>query len=197
MIHRAHLLHLSSIHKINTIYIYKEMSRKLELGWNYQESCKRLKYLLYLPTLLTTLNSQNSSLSFSRSFMASSSSSCCNFDVFLSFRGEDTRYNFTSHLYAALCRKKIKTFIDNESLGEEMVFHWPFWTQSKVKRFRWSFSPRTTLLQHGALMRLSRFLIARTWMDKWLCQFSTEWIHPMCGSKLDASGMPLLSIESS
>ncbi|KDO42944.1 hypothetical protein CISIN_1g044535mg, partial [Citrus sinensis] len=28
------------------------------------------------------------------------------------FRGEDTRSNFTSHLYAALCRAKIETFID-------------------------------------------------------------------------------------
>jgi len=33
-------------------------------------------------------------------------------DVFLSFRGEDTRDNFTSHLYAELCRKNIETFID-------------------------------------------------------------------------------------
>ncbi|KAJ6855353.1 disease resistance-like protein DSC1 [Populus alba x Populus x berolinensis] len=35
------------------------------------------------------------------------------YDVFLSFRGKDTRNNFTSHLYDALCRKKIKTFIDD------------------------------------------------------------------------------------
>jgi hypothetical protein len=33
-------------------------------------------------------------------------------DVFLSFRGEDTRVGFTSHLYAALDRKQIRTFID-------------------------------------------------------------------------------------
>ncbi|KAM5569819.1 hypothetical protein ABKV19_017032 [Rosa sericea] len=33
-------------------------------------------------------------------------------DVFLSFRGEDTRNTFTSHLYEALCRKKIQTYID-------------------------------------------------------------------------------------
>ncbi|XP_068324312.1 disease resistance protein RPV1-like isoform X1 [Pyrus communis] len=35
------------------------------------------------------------------------------YDVFLSFRGEDTRNSFTSHLYAALCGKKIKTYIDD------------------------------------------------------------------------------------
>jgi len=34
------------------------------------------------------------------------------YDVFLSFRGEDTRDNFISHLYAELGRKKIETFID-------------------------------------------------------------------------------------
>ncbi|XP_031255659.1 disease resistance-like protein DSC1 [Pistacia vera] len=32
----------------------------------------------------------------------------------LSFRGEDTRNNFTSHLYDALCGNDIKTFVDNE-----------------------------------------------------------------------------------
>jgi hypothetical protein len=42
-------------------------------------------------------------------------------DVFLSFRGEDTRDNFTSHLHAELCRKKIETFIDNRlGRGEEI-----------------------------------------------------------------------------
>ncbi|KAH9722184.1 ADP-ribosyl cyclase/cyclic ADP-ribose hydrolase [Citrus sinensis] len=56
---------------------------------------------------------------------SSSSSSRLNsqykFDVFLSFRGEDTRYNFTSHLFAALSRKKIKTFIDEElQRGDEI-----------------------------------------------------------------------------
>lgn len=34
-------------------------------------------------------------------------------DVFISFRGLDTRDGFTSHLYAALCQKNISTYIDD------------------------------------------------------------------------------------
>ncbi|KAJ4723405.1 putative disease resistance protein (TIR-NBS-LRR class) [Melia azedarach] len=45
---------------------------------------------------------------------SSSSSSSCNYEVFLSFRGEDTRETFTSHLYYGLYHKKIKTFIDED-----------------------------------------------------------------------------------
>ncbi|XP_061944525.1 disease resistance protein RPV1-like isoform X2 [Populus nigra] len=44
------------------------------------------------------------------------------YDVFLSFRGKDTRNNFTSHLYDAMRRKKIKTFIDDGlERGEEIT----------------------------------------------------------------------------
>ncbi|KAJ6855709.1 hypothetical protein NC651_040369 [Populus alba x Populus x berolinensis] len=43
------------------------------------------------------------------------------YDVFLSFRGEDTRFDFTSHLYAALNRKQILTFIDYQLVrGDEI-----------------------------------------------------------------------------
>ncbi|XP_028077589.1 TMV resistance protein N-like, partial [Camellia sinensis] len=38
------------------------------------------------------------------------------YDVFLSFRGEDTRNNFVSHLYTALTHKGIRTFKDDEKL---------------------------------------------------------------------------------
>ncbi|KEH25110.1 disease resistance protein (TIR-NBS-LRR class) [Medicago truncatula] len=37
-------------------------------------------------------------------------------DVFLSFRGEDTRSSFTSHLYAALQNVGIKVFKDDGEL---------------------------------------------------------------------------------
>ncbi|XP_062025777.1 TMV resistance protein N-like [Rosa rugosa] len=38
------------------------------------------------------------------------------YDVFLSFRGKDTRTNFTDHLYTALIQKGINTFRDDEEL---------------------------------------------------------------------------------
>ncbi|KAI9071238.1 hypothetical protein K1719_046801 [Acacia pycnantha] len=45
---------------------------------------------------------------------SSSSSSSKKHEVFLSFRGEDTRRSFTSHLHRALCLEGIETFIDYE-----------------------------------------------------------------------------------
>ncbi|XP_059665558.1 disease resistance protein RUN1-like [Cornus florida] len=45
-----------------------------------------------------------------------SSSSRCNYDVFLNFRGEDTHSDFVNHLYMALQHKGIYTFKDDEKL---------------------------------------------------------------------------------
>ncbi|KAM5552796.1 hypothetical protein ABKV19_025155 [Rosa sericea] len=43
------------------------------------------------------------------------------YQVFLSFRGEDTRFNFTDHLHSLLCDRGIETFIDDElKRGEEI-----------------------------------------------------------------------------
>ncbi|XP_034675714.1 disease resistance protein RPV1-like isoform X2 [Vitis riparia] len=58
--------------------------------------------------------------------MASSSStshSKWSYDVFLSFRGEDTRRNFTDHLYKALIHSGFRTFRDDEEIrrGEEIA----------------------------------------------------------------------------
>ncbi|KAG5108476.1 hypothetical protein JHK84_045383 [Glycine max] len=52
-----------------------------------------------------------------------SCSSSFNYDVFLSFRGADTRHGFTGNLYKALDDRGIYTFIDDEELqsGEEIT----------------------------------------------------------------------------
>ena len=68
---------------------------------------------------MTFLNSEGASSS-------SSSTRRWNYDVFLSFRGEDTREGFTSHLYKTLCDKGINTFIDDklhrgERISKELI----------------------------------------------------------------------------
>nr|XP_043633006.1 disease resistance protein Roq1-like [Erigeron canadensis] len=58
------------------------------------------------------------------------------YDVFLSFRGEDTRNNFVDHLFSALTLKGIHTFKDDKMLGggqpisEELV--------KAIKESRWA-----------------------------------------------------------
>ena len=52
---------------------------------------------------------------------SSSSTHLWSYDVFLSFRGEDTRNGFTDHLYKALCDNGMHTFIDDDlQRGEEI-----------------------------------------------------------------------------
>ncbi|KAL8258357.1 hypothetical protein R6Q59_030398 [Mikania micrantha] len=52
-----------------------------------------------------------------------SSSQSWEYDVFVSFRGEDTRKNFTDYLYSALMCRQINTYKDNLTLpsGESMI----------------------------------------------------------------------------
>ncbi|KAG5574252.1 hypothetical protein H5410_054386 [Solanum commersonii] len=65
----------------------------------------------------------------SSSSSASKSQNCprCKYDVFLSFRGEDTRRNFMSHLYQGLENRGIFTFLDDkrledgDSISEELM----------------------------------------------------------------------------
>jgi len=45
---------------------------------------------------------------------SSSSTNCWKHDVFLNFRGQDTRNTFTSHLHQALCNKGVHVYIDDE-----------------------------------------------------------------------------------
>ncbi|KAG7945295.1 hypothetical protein I3843_15G144400 [Carya illinoinensis] len=63
-----------------------------------------------------------SGASSSSSSSLSSSTHLWNHDVFLSFRGEDVRYGFISHLHQALNQRGIKTYIDSINLerGEEI-----------------------------------------------------------------------------
>ncbi|XP_019433712.1 PREDICTED: TMV resistance protein N-like [Lupinus angustifolius] len=50
------------------------------------------------------------------------------YDVFISFRGEDTRKSFISHLHSELCKANIKAYVDeNLKKGDEL---WPALSQA-------------------------------------------------------------------
>ena len=52
---------------------------------------------------------------------SSSSTHQWEYDVFLNFRGKDTRQRFTGHLYKVLCDKDIYTFMDNKLWRGEKI----------------------------------------------------------------------------
>ncbi|ONI01319.1 hypothetical protein PRUPE_6G132200 [Prunus persica] len=59
-----------------------------------------------------------------RAARKTSSSHTCRYyryDVFLSFRGQDTRKTFTDHLYGALNNARFHTFRDENEVREEKV----------------------------------------------------------------------------
>ncbi|KAK7350576.1 hypothetical protein VNO77_09350 [Canavalia gladiata] len=49
------------------------------------------------------------------------------YDVFLSFRGEDTRKNFVSLLHAALCNVGVNTFLDDDKLDKGQMLQSELW----------------------------------------------------------------------
>ncbi|CAN6699492.1 unnamed protein product [Malus baccata var. baccata] len=106
---------------------------------------------------------------------ASSSSSfkskLWNYDVFLSFRGVDTRYGFTGHLYAALTDRGYRAYIDEDGLerGEEI----------KAKLFR--------AIEEA---RISIIVFSKSYADSSWCL--DELVKIMeCRSKLERRVLPI------
>ncbi|RDY11062.1 TMV resistance protein N, partial [Mucuna pruriens] len=87
------------------------------LGWRFfiRDFCERFIYYSRIFIFATaTMIKTTASSSYTEEWA---------YDVFLSFRGEDTHTGFTGNLYNALCAKGINTFIDDRELkkGEEIT----------------------------------------------------------------------------
>ncbi|CAN6564094.1 unnamed protein product [Malus baccata var. baccata] len=80
-------------------------------------------YSKSLSILTASDGHEDTTMTAHKAFSSSSSKSkLWKYDVFLSFRGEDTRYGFTSHLHTALKARGYQVFIDEDGLqrGEEI-----------------------------------------------------------------------------
>ncbi|XP_045828654.1 heat shock 70 kDa protein 18-like [Trifolium pratense] len=71
-----------------------------------------------LPELIEKVSTslKNKSLEYWKESLVSLSHSTARYQIFISFRGADTRHVFTNHLHYALCQKGFVTFKDDESL---------------------------------------------------------------------------------
>lgn len=69
------------------------------------------------------------------SFPSTESATQWKYDVFLSFRGEDTRNGFTSHLYHELQWRSIKTFKDDSKLEKGTTISQELSTAIEKSRF--------------------------------------------------------------
>ncbi|KAF3440401.1 hypothetical protein FNV43_RR18685 [Rhamnella rubrinervis] len=88
-----------------------------------QSRSTNIPYVKFKHKDFPTYESHLSSYSTSSSTSSSLSKPKFKYDVFLSFRGEDTRKNFTDHLYAALNGNGITTFKDDGELDREKTSH--------------------------------------------------------------------------
>lgn len=72
------------------------------------------------------------------------------YEVFLSFRGQDTRVSFTSHLYMLLFKTKELSFLRTIiHFKAEITFQHHYYEQSKSLEFRLLFSQRTMRSRDG------------------------------------------------
>ncbi|KAL2328007.1 hypothetical protein Fmac_021434 [Flemingia macrophylla] len=65
---------------------------------------------------------------------SSSSSHTMSFDVFVSFRGTDTRNNFTDHIFASLQRKGVVAFRDNHNINKGQLLEPEIFQAIKASR---------------------------------------------------------------
>ena len=101
------------------------------------------------------------------------------YDVFLSFRGDDTRDNFTSILRYVLSLKSIKTFIDDQLIRGENISHSLLDTIEASSISIIIFSSFDEL----SLMNFWRSSNASIIMDRLWFQFSITLIHHMWDRK--------------
>ena len=134
---------------------------------------------IWIPSPLNSWGKKQGRASSCSSFSSSSSSTTHDhrswtYDVFLSFRGEDTRNNFIGHLHSNLVRKGIKTFIDDEGLGRGDELSHALQKVIQESRISSASSRRIMLPPSGAWKNSSAFFTVMNQSNSWFTLFFTR-----------------------
>ncbi|CAJ2667224.1 unnamed protein product [Trifolium pratense] len=96
------------------------------------------------------------------------------YDVFLSFKGTDTRYGFTGNLYIALCDRGSTPSLTIGSFMEVMKSHQHLSRPSKRLEFSFQYSLSIMLLLHFVWTNLFTSFTASRQRAAWFCQNGYE-----------------------
>ncbi|KAL6327247.1 hypothetical protein AAG906_016674 [Vitis piasezkii] len=105
-------IHLPELFSRNSLNAKLPLSPSLKRN----QASKSLLLVTQKEEKKTTMASTNTQIISYSPSSSSKSTHQFTYEVFLSFRGEDTRHGFTDHLYEALISSGIRTFRDDEEL---------------------------------------------------------------------------------
>ncbi|CAL5413883.1 unnamed protein product [Camellia sinensis] len=100
------------------------------------------------------------------------------YDAFLSFRGEDTRKNFTDHLYAALVQAGIHTFRDDDELPRGQIISSELLKSIEESRISIVVFSRNYASSRWCLDELVKIIECKRTLGQLLLPISTMLIHP-------------------
>ena len=127
---------------------------------------------------------------------SSSSTPQWKYDVFLSFRGEDTRNNFTDHLYVALRQKGIITFRDEEKLERGKSISSELLKAIEESRFAIVILSKNYATSTWCLNELVKIIECMKEMKTTVFQFFMMWIHLVYENKQALLHKPFLNMKN-
>jgi hypothetical protein len=120
-----------------------------------------------------------------------------NYDVFVIFRGPDTRFNFTDHLFGALQRRGINAFRDDTKLKKgEFIEPGLFNAIEASQVYIVVFSKNYASIQLGACENWNTSFVAVKNMENVFLLFSMMLILIRCKSKVVAMVKPYPNMDS-
>ncbi|CAJ2633885.1 unnamed protein product [Trifolium pratense] len=109
--------------------------------------------------------------------LVSLSHSTARYQIFISFRGKDTREIFTNHLYEALCKEGFETFIDDEALEGGSPID-KLLEAIEESRFAIVVLSENFADSKWCLKELVKILDCRKRKKQLVCQFFMKWNQP-------------------